>query len=440
VGPAISLRTSVLALAAERALQRAVAFARATRHPDLPYFLDLRRERRLFADRSRRGLGGDDPRPRFYSPGLLRGHEKVPVGVLLDLLHALARVVHEDAVELLAHPQDLLGLDVDVGGLALHAAQRLVDHDARVRQARKRLPLAPAHSSSAPIEAALPMQIVEMAGFTYCNRVVDGHAGGDGAAGRVDVEVDVLVGVLRLEEEHLRDDEVGELVLDERRQEDDPFLEQTREDVEGALAAGVCSITSEPGPSPLSFISANISVNRCVGRSGNRASALAEPHPSASRVAALLHHTPHGRRRRWLARAIFSTSASTSSSPAAAPPCRRWPPGGARAARPARRPAAARPPAWARPTARRRDPPPGVASARARARPDARSAADHRVGHGEARALEHGAHDLVLQLAPLLGLTPRLELPANLDPERLELLELPERFASSRRARAGSSP
>ena len=32
----------------------------------------------------------------------------------------------------------------------------------------KRLPLAPAHRSSAPIEAAWPMQMVEMAGFTYC--------------------------------------------------------------------------------------------------------------------------------------------------------------------------------------------------------------------------------------------------------------------------------
>src|SRR2546426_6174465 len=31
-----------------------------------------------------------------------------------------------------------------------------------------RLPRAPAHSSSAPIDAACPMQIVEMAGFTYC--------------------------------------------------------------------------------------------------------------------------------------------------------------------------------------------------------------------------------------------------------------------------------
>lgn len=32
----------------------------------------------------------------------------------------------------------------------------------------KRLPFPPAASSSAPIEAAWPMQMVEMAGFTYC--------------------------------------------------------------------------------------------------------------------------------------------------------------------------------------------------------------------------------------------------------------------------------
>ena len=32
----------------------------------------------------------------------------------------------------------------------------------------KRLPLAPATSSSAPIEAAWPMQMVEMPGLTYC--------------------------------------------------------------------------------------------------------------------------------------------------------------------------------------------------------------------------------------------------------------------------------
>src|SRR5712664_803993 len=165
------------------------------------------------------------------------------------------------------------------------------------------------------------------------------------------------------------------------------------------------------------------------GRSGNRAS-CARGAPSGA---------PRGRRSSpsYAARPAPGAGSRGRSSPPPppprrrrrpAPPCRRWPPGGARAAHPARRPAAARPPAWARPTARRRDPPPGVASARARTRRSSDLPHDHRVGHGELVALEHGAHDLVLQLAPLLGLTPRLELLAHLDPERLERLELPERL------------
>src|SRR5438046_10517897 len=44
-----------------------------------------------------------------------------------DLLHGLPGVVDQDAVQLLPHPQDLLGLDVNVGGLPLHSAWRLMD-------------------------------------------------------------------------------------------------------------------------------------------------------------------------------------------------------------------------------------------------------------------------------------------------------------------------
>src|SRR5207248_5560961 len=42
--------------------------------------------------------------------GLLRGHDEVAVGIGLDLLDGLARVLREDLVEELAVPQDLLGL------------------------------------------------------------------------------------------------------------------------------------------------------------------------------------------------------------------------------------------------------------------------------------------------------------------------------------------
>jgi len=54
---------------------------------------------------------------------------------------------------------------------------------------------------------------------------------------RVDVDVDVLALVLHLQEEHLGDDEVGDVVVDRRADEDDPVLEEARPDVVRALAA-----------------------------------------------------------------------------------------------------------------------------------------------------------------------------------------------------------
>src|SRR5216683_2538470 len=72
-----------------------------------------------------------------------------------------------------------------------------------------RLPLAPAVNRSEPIEAARP----------------------------VDVEGDVLVRVLRLEEQQLRADEARHRVVDRADQENDPLFQQSRVDVVGALAA-----------------------------------------------------------------------------------------------------------------------------------------------------------------------------------------------------------
>ena len=63
-------------------------------------------------------------------------------------------------------------------------------------------------------------------GLDELHRVVDGEQRGDVAAGRVDVEVDVLVGVLGLEVQQLGADQVGDRVVDRRAQEDDVLLEQ----------------------------------------------------------------------------------------------------------------------------------------------------------------------------------------------------------------------
>ena len=65
--------------------------------------------------------------------------------------------------------------------------------------------------------AAMPMQVVATGdGMEVKNRVVDRQPGVYDAAGAVDVELDLLVGVLLGQEEELGDDQVGKLVVDRR--------------------------------------------------------------------------------------------------------------------------------------------------------------------------------------------------------------------------------
>src|ERR1700730_8635826 len=64
------------------------------------------------------------------------GQEVVALERVLDLLERLAGVLHVDLVETLLEIQDLLSMKHDVGRLALEAAGRLMQHDARVRECK----------------------------------------------------------------------------------------------------------------------------------------------------------------------------------------------------------------------------------------------------------------------------------------------------------------
>ena len=57
------------------------------------------------------------------------------------------------------------------------------------------------------------------------------------AAGRIDIEMYVLVGILGFQVQELRDDEVRRVVLDRTHDENHPLLQQTRIDIVRALAA-----------------------------------------------------------------------------------------------------------------------------------------------------------------------------------------------------------
>src|SRR3954447_17065336 len=168
---------------------------------------------------------------------LFGGHEVVALGVVADLVVVLLRVLRDDVVEALADVDDLLGVDLDVCGLALEGGADLVNQDLRVGQ-RHALALGAAGEQQRAHRHRDADADRLHVGLDELHRVVDREAGVDGAARRVDVERDVLVGVVRLEVEELGDDQVGDLVRDGRAEEDDSLVEEARVDVEGALPTG----------------------------------------------------------------------------------------------------------------------------------------------------------------------------------------------------------
>ena len=147
-----------------------------------------------------------------------------------------AGVLGHDLLEPPLEGDRLTGVDLDVRRLPLEAAPDLVDQDLGVRQ---RHPLSfraageqeRAHRHRDADADRLHVRLDEL------HRVVDREPVVDRAARRVDVDRDVLVRVLGLEVEELGDDQVRDLVVDGRAEEDDPLVEQARVDVERALAA-----------------------------------------------------------------------------------------------------------------------------------------------------------------------------------------------------------
>ena len=69
------------------------------------------------------------------------------------------------------------------------------------------------------------------------HRVVDRHPRRDRTARRVDVELDVLFRIFLRQKQHLRDDQVGDVVVYRRANKDDIVAEQTGVNVIGSLAA-----------------------------------------------------------------------------------------------------------------------------------------------------------------------------------------------------------
>src|SRR5690348_15690268 len=180
----------------------------------------------------------DDPVDQAVLDGLLRREEVVAVGVALDALQRLARVLGDELVQHAADTDDLAGVDVEVARLtlqALAADQRLVHVDGGARQ-REPLALRAGHKDDGAEARRTADADCGDARLHVLQLVGYGEARRHRSAWGVDVDLDLLLRVVRGQVHELGDHQVGHDIVDGPADQDDAVLQQSRVDVKGPLA------------------------------------------------------------------------------------------------------------------------------------------------------------------------------------------------------------
>ena len=160
----------------------------------------------------------------------------VALGVLGNLLDGLAGGIGKNLIEIAPRLLDLLRHNLDLGLLPLGAAARLVDHHHRVRQAEA-LALRTVREQHRSHRGGHAHADGGHIGLDEVHRVENRKTGVDLASRRVDVERDILLGILALQMQQLRDNQVRGHRVDLLAQKDDAVVQQARIDVVAALAA-----------------------------------------------------------------------------------------------------------------------------------------------------------------------------------------------------------
>ena len=126
-------------------------------------------------------------------------------------------------------------MNFNFSGLALGAAQGLVDHDLGVGQAETLALGASGQQKGTHAGGHANAQGGDL-GLDEVHGVKNRHARAHRTARGVDVERNVFVGVFAFQEQQLRDHQIGGLVIDATDQKNHPLAQQARVDVVRALA------------------------------------------------------------------------------------------------------------------------------------------------------------------------------------------------------------
>ena len=165
---------------------------------------------------------------------VLGGHKAISVCIFFDGLECLARVVSHNFVKPFFGTKNFLGLDADIGGLALGAAKGLVDHDPCVGQTVPFAFGARGEKDSSHAGGLADAVGVHLAGDVL-HGVINSEACGDITTRGVDIDTDVLLGIFHLQEEELGDDGIGHGVINGGADKDDAVFKEPGVDVVGAF-------------------------------------------------------------------------------------------------------------------------------------------------------------------------------------------------------------
>ena len=169
--------------------------------------------------------------------GLFGIHDEIPFDVFFDAFHRLATVLREKFVDHGAHAKNFLGMQVDIGGLAAETGEPwLVNKDAGIGQRKTLLGCATGEQDSGD-GGSLSDASGDHVWFHELHGVVNGEPGCDGAARRIDIELDIAFGIFRLQKEHLSGGQISNMIVDRRADKDDVLFQQPRVNVVSALAA-----------------------------------------------------------------------------------------------------------------------------------------------------------------------------------------------------------
>src|SRR5215469_271048 len=166
---------------------------------------------------------------------LLRIHDVIAVDILFNAVDRLARVLRQQLVDRRPHAQNFLGVQIDVGGLAPESTHpRLVDQYPRIGK-RKAFFGSAANQQNRRDRSCLTHAGCNHVRLHELHRIVNCETRGDRAPRRINVQLNILFGVFRLQEKHLSCCQIGDMVINGCTDENNVLFQEARVNVVRAL-------------------------------------------------------------------------------------------------------------------------------------------------------------------------------------------------------------